>query len=173
VYPQTLGSLSVSFYNSQGYDGGDLNQIPHPGGAVRYPLTHKFEADRIQNTAPSSDSTFCVRIRCHAGMNWSSLILRPTVSRLVHPRTKSPPGDHDQTSGRYPRREDRSAAHNRCRASPALSLSGTSRAGPATTFHHLRFETYPFVASHDSQGNGGGTRPRLQVALVTYFFFKL
>jgi hypothetical protein len=76
VYPQALGSLSVAFYDSQGYGGGDSNPSPHPGGPVfySYALTHKFEADRIQNTAPNSASTFCFRFRCRAGMNWSSRV---------------------------------------------------------------------------------------------------
>jgi hypothetical protein len=33
--------------------------------------------------------------------------------------------------------------------------------GLATVFYCLRFETSLFVASYDSQGHGGGIRPRL------------
>jgi hypothetical protein len=58
LYPQALGSLSVGFYDSQGYGGGDLNLPPHPEGPVCYALTHIFEADQIQNIAPNSASTF-------------------------------------------------------------------------------------------------------------------
>jgi hypothetical protein len=72
VMPQALSSLFVAFYDSQGYGGGDSKPPPHPGGPVCYAFTHKFEADRIQNTVPHSASIFCVRIRCRAGMNWSS-----------------------------------------------------------------------------------------------------
>jgi hypothetical protein len=73
-----------------------------------------------------------------------------------------------------PPREDESAAYNRCRTSPAQSVSDPSPAGPATTLHRLRFETSPYVASHDSQGNGGGTRHRLHMGLViSITFFKL
>jgi hypothetical protein len=47
-----------------------------------------------------------------------------------------------------------------CWPSPALSFSGLSSLGLVTIFYCLRFETSPFVASYDSQGNGGGIRPR-------------
>jgi hypothetical protein len=49
VYPSTLGSLSVAFYDSQGYGGGNSNPPPHPGGPVCSVSTHKFEADLIEN----------------------------------------------------------------------------------------------------------------------------
>jgi hypothetical protein len=42
------------------------------------------------------------------------------------------------------------------------SFSGLSPAGLATIFYSLRFETSLFVASYDSQGYGGGIRPRFQ-----------
>jgi hypothetical protein len=178
LYPQALGSLSVAFYDSQGYGGGDSNQPPHPGGQVCYALSHKFEADWIQNTAPNSASTFCVRIRCRAGMNWSSLMLRPTVSRPVRPGTKHPPPDfhHCHTVAGLSmrgasRREDGSTAHNHCRSSPAQSISSQSPAGPATTLRRLRFETSSFLASYDSQGNGGDTRPRFHIGLVISITF--
>jgi hypothetical protein len=74
-------------------------------------------------------------------------------------------GDADAGRPR-PQREDGSSAHNRCQTSPAQSISGPSPAGPATTFHRLRFEIFPLVASHDSQRIGGGTRPRLHMGLV-------
>jgi hypothetical protein len=35
-----------------------------------------------------------------------------------------------------------------------------------TTFYCLRFETSLFVASYDSQGYGGGTRPRLHTGVL-------
>jgi hypothetical protein len=35
--------------------------------------------------------------------------------------------------------------------------------GLATTFYCLRFGTFLFVASYDSQGYGGGIRPRLHM----------
>jgi hypothetical protein len=44
---------------------------------------------------------------------------------------------------------------------PAQSFSGPSSLGLATVFYCLRFETSLFVASYDSQGHGGGIRPRL------------
>jgi hypothetical protein len=47
------------------------------------------------------------------------------------------------------------------RRSPAQSFSGTSPAGLATIFYCPTFETSLFVASYDSQGYGGGIRPRL------------
>jgi hypothetical protein len=48
---------------------------------VCYPLMHKFEVDRIQNTVPNSASIFCVRICCCAGMNWSIHV--PCYSRWL------------------------------------------------------------------------------------------
>jgi hypothetical protein len=74
LYHQALGSLSAAFYDLQGYGGGEFNPPPHPGVLVCYALTHKIKADRIQNTAPNSASTFCVHIHCRAGMNWSSRV---------------------------------------------------------------------------------------------------
>jgi hypothetical protein len=44
---------------------------------------------------------------------------------------------------------------------PAQSFSGPSPLGLAPVFYSLRFETSLFVASYDSQGHGGGIRPRL------------
>jgi hypothetical protein len=40
---------------------------------------------------------------------------------------------------------------------------GPSPLGLATVFCCLRFETSLFVASYDSQGHGGGIRPRLHM----------
>jgi hypothetical protein len=48
-----------------------------------------------------------------------------------------------------------------CWPLPAQSSSGPSTLGLATIFYCLRFETSLFVASYDSQGHGGGIRPRL------------
>jgi hypothetical protein len=42
LYPQALGSLSVAYYDSQGYGGDNSDPPPHPGGTVCYALTHKF-----------------------------------------------------------------------------------------------------------------------------------
>jgi hypothetical protein len=104
-------------------------------------------------------------------------MLRPKVSRPVRPGTKHRPWAHDQISttvsrGPLPRRGG-SAAHNRYRPSPAQSISGPIPSGPATTFHLLRFYAFPFVISHDSQGQGGGSRPLLYMGLVTAILFKL
>jgi hypothetical protein len=51
-----------------------------------------------------------------------------------------------------------------CRWSlPAQSFSGPSPLGLATLFYCLRFETSIFVAYYDTQGHGGGIRPRLHM----------
>jgi hypothetical protein len=42
---------------------------------------------------------------------------------------------------------------------------GPTPLGLATTFYCLRFETSLFVASYDSQGHGGGIRPRLHTGV--------
>jgi hypothetical protein len=48
----------------------------------------------------------------------------------------------------------------------AQSISGPSPLGLAAIFYCLRFETSLFVASYDSQGHGGGIRPRLHTGLT-------
>jgi hypothetical protein len=60
-----------------------------------------------------------------------------------------------------------------------LALASTVFLGPSplglatTVFYCLRFETSLFVASYDSQGHGGGIRPRLHTGLCgTGFPFK-
>jgi hypothetical protein len=57
-------------------------------------------------------------------------------------------------------REDGSAFLICCWSSPAQSFSGPNPLGLATIFSCLRFETSLSVASNDSQGHGGGIRPR-------------
>jgi hypothetical protein len=54
-----------------------------------------------------------------------------------------------------------SVVYNCCWPSSAQSFSGSSPLGLGTIFYCLRFETSVFVASYDSQGSGGGIRPRL------------
>jgi hypothetical protein len=56
-----------------------------------------------------------------------------------------------------------------CRWSlPAQSFSGPSPLGLATVFYCLIFKTSLFVASYDSQGHGGGIRPRLHTGWSTH-----
>jgi hypothetical protein len=56
-------------------------------------------------------------------------------------------------------------------SSPAQSFLGPSAVGLVTIFCCLKFETSLFFASYDSQGHGGGIRPRLHTGqhLLTYF----
>jgi hypothetical protein len=111
--------------------------------------------------------------------NWVlSLILRPTVSRSVRLGIKHPSGAYDQIlitvrqlriywrGALYLWREDGFVDYNCCWPSPALSFSYPSPVGLATIFYCLRFETSLFVASYDSQGYGGGTRPHLHTGLT-------
>jgi hypothetical protein len=58
-------------------------------------------------------------------------------------------------------REDGSVFCICCWPLPAHSFSGPSPLWLAPIFYCLRFETSLFVASYDSQGHGGGIRPRL------------
>jgi hypothetical protein len=63
--------------------------------------------------------------------------------------------------GRSLWREDGSVFCTCYWSSPAQSFSGPSPLDLATIFYCLSFETSLFVASYDSQGHGGGIRPRL------------
>jgi hypothetical protein len=56
-----------------------------------------------------------------------------------------------------------------CWPLPAQSFSGPSPLGLATIFYSLRFETSHFVPSYDSQGHGGGIRPRLHTGWIIEF----
>jgi hypothetical protein len=51
-----------------------------------------------------------------------------------------------------------------CWVFPMQSFSDPSPLGLATMFYSLIFETFNFVASYDSQGHGGGIRPRLHTS---------
>jgi hypothetical protein len=51
----------------------------------------------------------------------------------------------------------------------APSFSGPSPLGLATVFYCLIMEILLFVASYDSQGHGGGIRPRLHRGRVLFF----
>jgi hypothetical protein len=62
-------------------------------------------------------------------------------------------------------REEGSVVYNCCRPSPAQSFLGPSPVGLVAIFYCLRFETSLFVASYDSQGHGGGIRPRLHTGV--------
>jgi hypothetical protein len=50
---------------------------------------------------------------------------------------------------------------------------GSSPLGLATIFCCLRFETSPFVVPYDSQGHGGGIRPRLHTGFIFSFISHL
>jgi hypothetical protein len=62
-------------------------------------------------------------------------------------------------------REDGSVLDNCCWPSPVQSFSGPNPVGFLAIFYFLRFETSLFVASYDSQGHGGGIRPRLHTGV--------
>jgi hypothetical protein len=63
-------------------------------------------------------------------------------------------------------REDGSVLCICCWPLPAQTFSSPSSLGLVTIFHCLRFETSHFVTSYDSQGHGGGIRPRLHTGLT-------
>jgi hypothetical protein len=105
-----------------------------------------------------------------------SLILRPTVSRPVYLEIKHPPGAYDKIfitvrqlrvcwCGALSLLRGR-VFYNCSWPSPAQLFSGPSPVGLVTIFYCLRFETSLFVASYDSQGYGGGIRPRLHTGTL-------
>jgi hypothetical protein len=70
-------------------------------------------------------------------------------------------------------REDGSVVCNCYWPSPAQSFSGPSPLGLVAIFYCLKFETSLFVASYDSQGNGGGIRPFLHTGLTIILLVKI
>jgi hypothetical protein len=100
-------------------------------------------------------------------------MLRPTVSRPVCLGINNPFGAYDQifitcvtvtVLFLWGAHSDERAGLSFVYAAgtlPAQSVSGPSPLGLETIFYCLRFETSFFVASYDSQGHGGGIRPRL------------
>jgi hypothetical protein len=68
--------------------------------------------------------------------------------------------------GRPLSREDGSVFFICYWSSPAQSFSGPSPLDLTTIFYCLSFEPALFVASYDSQGHGGGIRPRLHTDMI-------
>jgi hypothetical protein len=128
--------------------------------------------------------------------NWRSLVEKELWTRIISnqsqshiatdgrsvskPWCRAPSGPHDQifitvwqlrsffTWGRPLWREDGSVFCICYWALPAQSFSGPSPLVLATIFYRLKIETYFFVASYDSQGHGGGIRPRLHPSKESY-----
>jgi hypothetical protein len=70
--------------------------------------------------------------------------------------------------GRSLWREDGSVLYNCCWSSPAQSFSCPIPLVLLTIFYCLRFETSLIAASYDSQGYGGGIRPRLHTGICRF-----
>jgi hypothetical protein len=113
---------------------------------------------------------------CHLKLNYSNLKSKSKSHCDWRSVSKSwcqaPSGAHDQIFitvwqlrlvlvKRPLWREDRSVFCICNWPLPAQSFSSHSPLGLATIFYCLRFENSLFVASYDSQGHGGGIRPRL------------
>jgi hypothetical protein len=115
-----------------------------------------------------------------------SLMLRPTVCLGI----KHPSGANDQIFISVRNTEYVWQLHSWFRGAPSLTRGrvcllyvplvlasavffGPSPLGLATVFYCLRFETSIFVASYNSEGHGGGIRPRLHTGVswfVLHFF---
>jgi hypothetical protein len=59
-----------------------------------------------------------------------------------------------------------------CWPLPAQSFPGPSPLELATIFYCFRFQTSLFVASYDSQGHGGGIRPRLHTGSELLYLWR-
>jgi hypothetical protein len=105
-------------------------------------------------------------------------MLRPTISRPVWLGFKHPTGAYDQifiTVRQFTGllmlgglSDERTGLSFTIAAGPRQrSFLGPSPVGLADIFYCLRFETSLFVASYESQGYGGGIRPRLHTGLAT------
>jgi hypothetical protein len=157
LYPQELGSLFVASCDSQDYGGvyGD------PGGGS--PGVRSFHCTPLGLTLAIAPNESVLSL---------SLILRLTVSRPVCLGIKHPSGPYDQIF--ITARQLRvcwcgalclTRGHI-CRLQLLLALASAVIFGPSPVGHEiiiycLRFENSHFVASYDSQGYGGGIRPRL------------
>jgi hypothetical protein len=106
--------------------------------------------------------------------------LQLTASQSVSLGVEPPSGAHDQIFfivwhlrscfvGHPLWREDVSVFCICCWPLPARSFSGPSPFELETIFYCLRLETSLFVASYDSQGHGGGIRPRLHTGIYVTF----
>jgi hypothetical protein len=160
------------------------SRLPQPGG----PGPHIYVPQEQGGPVIPLGSGFPFRLLLRlAGLRWRhsnppplvkvKLVLRSTVSRPVCLGLKHPSGAYDQIFiivrqlrvclyGAISLTRRRVCRLLCCWFSPAQSFSGQSSFGLVTIFYCLRFETSLSVASYDSQGYGGGIRPRLQTYIL-------